>query len=88
LQGCQLRNESDAIAAFYHAHKCFQASQTVSGLTQFYLFHLAETHQLVAETVTFIQQPEMFVAYISRTDHIFLEYRIVFSHISEELLII
>ena len=60
LQDSQFGNESDALAAFYHAHKGFHAAQMVGQLAGTGCLQLAETLQLVAKTMPFIQQPKLF----------------------------
>ncbi len=53
----------------YHTHKCLHTSQMVSHLTGLRRFKLTKTHQLVAETMPFVQQPQLFTRQIRSAYH-------------------
>ena len=67
LQHGQLGNEGDAFPALDHAHEGLHTAQMVGKLAGLCRLQLAETHQLVAEAVAFVEQPELFAAEVGRT---------------------
>ena len=55
LQGSQFRNECHSITTFHHVHECFQTTETISCLINPGFLPLAETHQLIAEAMSFVK---------------------------------
>ena len=84
----KLRNEGDALAVLHDPHEGLYASQVIALLAPCRRLQTAELYQLVAETVPFVQQPEVFARKVGRTDELLAEEEVVFSHIGEELFMV
>ena len=58
LEGAEFGNERHSYTIFHHSHKGFDAAQVVGALAAASRFELAELHELISETMAFIEQPK------------------------------
>ena len=66
-------NEGNAFTAFYHTHECLHAAQMISDLAGLRRLHLADADSLVAEAMSLVQHPKLFVAEIGGADNLIIE---------------
>ena len=70
LQGAQFGDESGAHATLDDAHEGFDATEVVGPLTAESCFEMTEADQLIAEAMSFVEQPQRYFAQIGGTHRI------------------
>ena len=58
LQGAKLRDECHPHTVLHHAHESFDAAQVIRPLTATSRLELTILHELITETMPFVEQPQ------------------------------
>ena len=86
LRQRQLGDERYPLAMLHDAHERLDAAQRISLLAARGRLQATELHELVAEAVTLIEQPEVFVGEVSDLDAVLGEQRVLLRNVSQEAL--
>ena len=68
LIGGEFGYKGDAFTAFHDAHKGFDAAERIGFLALVGRFEMTEFYELIAETVSFVEQPQIFFGEIACFD--------------------